>query len=113
MTGKRSWRGESVWGHCIFFGGLSLLFIMMMLYPIAIAEAQLSETGTPQLTPTISMTSVPTASSTPELHGRVGANAGLVCGAGILVIIIIAGLMWSARWMQIRGHEGEQEGETE
>jgi hypothetical protein len=35
----------------------------------------------------------------------------LVCGAVVLVIIIIAGLMRSTRWMPFRGGDGKGEGE--
>lgn len=110
VIGKRGWRGERVGGCYLFFVGLSLLSILMILYPSAVAGALQAEAVNLQLTPTSGLTAIPTPSLTPEPQAQVGANAALVCGAGILVIIIIAGLMWSSRWMQIRGHEVEQEG---
>lgn len=113
MIGLYRWIEK--WGkrRFIFYVGLSLLFISMITYPSTIAFALQAETEAVQLTPTSGVTAMPTPSPTPELQGQIGANAGLVCGAGILVIIIIAGLMWSARWMQARGHEVENERETE
>jgi hypothetical protein len=111
VIGIQCWIGERVWGRYIFYAGLSLLLIFMTFYPSVTAGALQAETESVQLTPTNGVTAMPTPSPTPELEGQVGANAGLVCGAGILVIIIIAGLMWSARWMQIRGHDAEKEGE--
>lgn len=85
-----------------------MLFISVIVYPTFVVHAlQASPTPHSQTMTTSVQTEIPTYTPEPEVEGQVGANAGLVCGAVILVIIIIAGLIRSARWMPYRGHNGE------
>ena len=42
-------------------------------------------------------TDVPPPTPTPRPEMQVGTNAGLVCGASVLVLIVIGGVVWSSR----------------
>lgn len=101
------------WGVCrfILYSGFSFVFICMIVYPSVVTLAlQTSPTETAQPSPSSGSSGTPTV-MLEEVQGQVGANAGLVCGAVILVIIIIGGLMRGARWMPYRGHDTKGEGE--
>jgi hypothetical protein len=99
-------------GGLILCSGLALIFISLTLHPVLRAQAlQISPTATLKSSPSSAITESPTSTPEPDIEAQIGANAGLVCGAVSLVIIIIAGLVRSARWIQERGNaaKGEEE----
>ncbi len=75
---------------------LGMLFVGAGFLP---ASAQAGSTPTPD---PFQLTLIPTLAADRTLPA-VGTNAGLVCGASVLVMIILGGLVWS-RWRRLKGY---------
>lgn len=85
----------------VFVAGLVLLWLLSAQLGAVHTEAQ---AAAPQTLPMQKITPTPYVPPAEQ-----GGSVNLVCGAAVLVVIILGGVMWSQRFSEAAANLGEQE----